>query len=123
VLLKKAGGLGFNIVGGEDGEGIFISFILAGGPADTSGQLRRGDQILAVNGVDLTTATHEQAALALKGATGNRVDLRVAYRPEDYHRFEAKIHELREQIMSGTLKPSQKRSLFVRFVQDEKKLV
>lgn len=32
-------GLGFNIVGGEDGEGIFISFILAGGPADLSGEL------------------------------------------------------------------------------------
>ena len=32
-------GLGFNIVGGEDGEGIFISFILAGGPADASTQV------------------------------------------------------------------------------------
>ncbi|TMS01220.1 Disks large-like protein 4, partial [Larimichthys crocea] len=40
-------GLGFNIVGGEDGEGIFISFILAGGPADLSGELRKGDQILS----------------------------------------------------------------------------
>ena len=39
VLLKSAAGLGFNIVGGEDGEGIFISFILAGGPADSSGQV------------------------------------------------------------------------------------
>ena len=38
VLHKSAAGLGFNIVGGEDGEGIFISFILAGGPADASGQ-------------------------------------------------------------------------------------
>ena len=35
ILHKQAGGLGFNIVGGEDGEGIFISFILAGSPADT----------------------------------------------------------------------------------------
>ena len=38
VLHKSAAGLGFNIVGGEDGEGIFMSFILAGGPADCSGQ-------------------------------------------------------------------------------------
>jgi len=66
VLHKSAAGLGFNIVGGEDGEGIFISFILAGGPADTSGQVKRGDKILAVNGVDLTRATHEDAAIALK---------------------------------------------------------
>jgi disks large protein 1 len=35
VLVKGKTGLGFNIVGGEDGEGIFISFILAGSPADT----------------------------------------------------------------------------------------
>lgn len=36
-------------MGGEDGEGIFVSFILAGGPADLSGELRRGDQILSVS--------------------------------------------------------------------------
>ncbi|XP_037788199.1 disks large homolog 4-like [Penaeus monodon] len=40
TLNKGSSGLGFNIVGGEDGEGIFISFILAGGPADLSGELR-----------------------------------------------------------------------------------
>lgn len=66
VLSKGTTGLGFNIVGGEDGEGIFISFILAGGPADVSGQLRRGDQIISVNGHDLKHASHEQAALTLK---------------------------------------------------------
>ena len=53
TLVKGPAGLGFNIVGGEDAEGIFISFILAGSPADTCGQLRRGDQILSVNDVDL----------------------------------------------------------------------
>lgn len=69
VLNKGNSGLGFNIVGGEDGEGIFVSFILAGGPADLSGELRRGDQILSVNGVNLRTATHEEAAQALKVIT------------------------------------------------------
>lgn len=49
MLHKGSTGLGFNIVGGEDGEGIFVSFILAGGPADLSGELRRGDQILSVS--------------------------------------------------------------------------
>jgi disks large protein 1 len=66
ALSKGSSGLGFNIVGGEENEGIFISFILAGGPADLSGQLHRGDQILKVNGVDITRATHEEAAHALK---------------------------------------------------------
>lgn len=68
VTLKRGqSGLGFNIVGGEDAEGIFISFILAGSPADICGELRRGDQILAVNDVDISTATHDDAARALKG--------------------------------------------------------
>lgn len=124
VLRKSSQGLGFNIVGGEDGEGIFISFILAGGAADLCGELYRGDQLLAVNGVDMRLATHEQAAAALKGA-GQTVTLLVAYRPEDYRRFEAKIAELREQqqqhqhhLGMGTLKTSQKKSLYVRALFD-----
>jgi len=48
VLQKGHSGLGFNIVGGEDGEGIFVSFILPGGVADVSGELRPGDQIISV---------------------------------------------------------------------------
>ncbi|GFU27611.1 disks large homolog 2 [Nephila pilipes] len=120
VLSKGATGLGFNIVGGEDGEGIFISFILAGGPADLSGDVRRGDQIISVNNVDLRHATHEQAAAALKGA-GHTVNMIVQYRPEEYNRFEAKIHDLREQMLnntSGSLRTSQKRSLYVRALFD-----
>ncbi|XP_051542230.1 disks large homolog 2-like isoform X4 [Myxocyprinus asiaticus] len=139
VLHKGSTGLGFNIVGGEDGEGIFVSFILAGGPADLSGELRRGDQIISVNGIDLRGATHEQAAAALKGA-GQTVTIIAQYRPEElalcsphrappptteYGRFEAKIHDLREQMMnhsissgSGSLRTNQKRSLYVRALFD-----
>ncbi|KAM4043535.1 disks large homolog 1 isoform 21-T21 [Anomaloglossus baeobatrachus] len=124
ILFRGATGLGFNIVGGEDGEGIFISFILAGGPADLSGELRKGDRIMSVNGVDLRAATHEQAAAALKNA-GQTVTIIAQYRPEEYSRFEAKIHDLREQMMnssvssgSGSLRTSQKRSLYVRALFD-----
>uniref|UniRef100_A0A673LI03 Discs, large homolog 3 (Drosophila) n=1 Tax=Sinocyclocheilus rhinocerous TaxID=307959 RepID=A0A673LI03_9TELE len=120
LLHKGSTGLGFNIVGGEDGEGIFVSFILAGGPADLSGELRRGDRILSVNGVNLRNATHEQAAAALKRA-GQTVTIIAQYRPEEYSRFESKIHDLREQMMnssmssgSGSLRTSEKRSLYVR---------
>jgi len=119
-LIKSSTGLGFNIVGGEDGEGIFISFILSGGPADQSGELRRGDQILSVNGIDLRHANHEQAATALKGA-GQTVNLVVEYRPEEYNKFEAKIHDIRENMMmnaSNSLKANQKRSFFVRALFD-----
>ncbi|XP_018119119.1 disks large homolog 1 isoform X28 [Xenopus laevis] len=124
VLQRGTTGLGFNIVGGEDGEGIFISFILAGGPADLSGELQKGDRIMSVNGVDLRSATHEQAATALKNA-GQAVTIVAQYRPEEYSRFEAKIHDLREQMMnssissgSGSLRTSQKRSLYVRALFD-----
>ncbi|XP_033884976.1 disks large homolog 1 isoform X2 [Acipenser ruthenus] len=124
VLHRGSTGLGFNIVGGEDGEGIFISFILAGGPADLCGELRKGDRIISVNGVDLRSATHEQAAAALKNA-GQTVTIVAQYRPEEYSRFEAKIHDLREQMMnssvssgSGSLRTSQKRSLYVRALFD-----
>ncbi|XP_029104941.1 disks large homolog 1 isoform X25 [Scleropages formosus] len=124
VLHRGSTGLGFNIVGGEDGEGIFISFILAGGPADLCGELRKGDRIVSVNGVDLRSATHEQAAAALKNA-GQTVTIVAQYRPEEYSRFEAKIHDLREQMMnssissgSGSLRTNQKRSLYVRALFD-----
>ncbi|CAL4093317.1 unnamed protein product, partial [Meganyctiphanes norvegica] len=117
ALHKGQTGLGFNIVGGEDGEGIFISFILAGGPADHSQELRRGDQILAVNGTDLRMATHEQAAQTLK-SSGAVVNLLVQYKPDEYNRFEAKIHDLKQQMMSGTLRTTQKRSLYVRALFD-----
>ncbi|XP_067085544.1 LOW QUALITY PROTEIN: disks large homolog 1 [Osmerus mordax] len=83
VLHRGSTGLGFNIVGGEDGEGIFISFILAGGPADLCGELRKGDRIISVNGVDLRYATHEQAAAALKNA-GQTVTITAQYRPEEF---------------------------------------
>uniref|UniRef100_A0A3Q2CX12 Disks large homolog 1 n=1 Tax=Cyprinodon variegatus TaxID=28743 RepID=A0A3Q2CX12_CYPVA len=124
VLQRGSTGLGFNIVGGEDGEGIFISFILAGGPADLCGELRKGDRILSVNGVDLSIATHEQAAAALKNA-GQTVTIVAQYRPDEYSRFEAKIHDLREQMMtssvsssSTSLRSTQKRTLYVRALFD-----
>ncbi|GAA6073476.1 discs large homolog 1-like protein isoform X1 [Tachysurus ichikawai] len=77
-----------------------------------------------VNGVDLRSATHEQAAAALKNA-GQTVTIISHFRPEEYSRFEAKIHDLREQMMnssissgSGSLRTSQKRSLYVRALFD-----
>uniref|UniRef100_A0A3Q2E548 Discs, large homolog 2 (Drosophila) n=1 Tax=Cyprinodon variegatus TaxID=28743 RepID=A0A3Q2E548_CYPVA len=128
VLHKGSTGLGFNIVGGEDGEGIFVSFILSGGPADLSGELMRGDEILSVNGIDLRGATHEQAAAALKGA-GQVVTIVAQYKPEEYECFEAKINDLREQMMnhslssgSGSLRTNQKKSLYVRALFDYDKM-
>lgn len=73
----------------------------------------------------MKNATHEEAAQALKNA-GGTVTLIAQYRPEDYNRFEARIHELKQQAAAaqsagntGTLlRTSQKRSLYVRALFD-----
>ena len=56
---------------------------------------------MKVNDNDIAQATHEEAARVLKGA-GNLVKLSVQYRPEEYNRYEAKLHEL-QQNLTGTL--------------------
>lgn len=138
TIHKGNTGLGFNIVGGEDGQGIFVSYILPGGPADQGGELKRGDQLLSVNGHSIKTATHEEAASALKVSegppffwlmftadfflqnAGGTVNLVAQYRPDDYNNFEARIHALKQQAAHTTgttgtlLRTSQKRSLYVR---------
>lgn len=75
-LVRTGSRLGMDIVGGLGGEadgsigeendtcGVFVSGISTEGAA--YGLLHRGDRILSVDGRDLTRATHEQAAAALK---------------------------------------------------------
>eukprot|EP00118_Oscarella_pearsei_P024847 m.306928 g.306928 ORF g.306928 m.306928 type:complete len:872 (+) comp41736_c0_seq1:177-2792(+) len=121
-LTKGNQGLGFNIIGGEDNQGIFVSFILAGGAADRSGKLVRGDQILDVNGTNVRGASHGDAAVALKSA-GDTVRMRVQYNPEEYAQFEAKLNDMREktQGVAGSPSPfktSSRKELFVRALFD-----
>ena len=67
-------GLGLSIAGGQgstpykDGdEGIFISRVTAGGPADIAG-LRKDDKVLAVNGNNCVAIDHYEAVNILKTA-------------------------------------------------------
>ncbi|KRX93911.1 InaD-like protein, partial [Trichinella pseudospiralis] len=70
-LNKKPGkGLGLSIVGRKHEPGIFIAEVMKGGVAESSGRLFQGDQLLAVNGKDLTASYQEEAAALLKTATG-----------------------------------------------------
>ncbi|ETE69265.1 Protein lin-7-like A, partial [Ophiophagus hannah] len=51
-LPKTDEGLGFNVMGGkEQNSPIYISRIIPGGVAEKHGGLKRGDQLLSVNGV------------------------------------------------------------------------
>ncbi|XP_074786164.1 protein lin-7 homolog B isoform X2 [Athene noctua] len=88
-LPKTEEGLGFNIMGGkEQNSPIYISRVIPGGVADRHGGLKRGDQLLSVNGV------HERAVELLKAAQGS-VKLVVRYTPRVLEEMEARFEKLR----------------------------
>lgn len=69
---RTSAGLGLSIAGGRgstpfkgDDEGIFISRVTEGGPADMAG-LRVADKVLKVNGVSVEDADHYDAVEVLK---------------------------------------------------------
>ncbi|XP_023312117.1 protein lap4 [Anoplophora glabripennis] len=75
-------GLGLSIAGGRgstpfkgDDEGIFISRVTEGGPADLAG-LKVGDKVLTVNGVNVVSVSHYDAVEVLK-ASGHVLILEV----------------------------------------------
>uniref|UniRef100_A0A8C9N198 Syntrophin alpha 1 n=1 Tax=Serinus canaria TaxID=9135 RepID=A0A8C9N198_SERCA len=75
VVKQDVGGLGISIKGGRENKmPILISKIFKGLAADQTEALYVGDAILAVNGTDLSEATHDEAVQALK-KTGKEVIL------------------------------------------------
>ena len=64
--LSIAGGLGSTPYKDND-EGIFISRVTAGGPADIAG-LKKDDKVLAVNGHNCVGIDHYEAVTILKNA-------------------------------------------------------
>ncbi|KAB0386468.1 hypothetical protein FD755_001424 [Muntiacus reevesi] len=77
TLEKGSEGLGFSIVGGFGSPHgdlpIYVKTIFAKGAAADDGRLKRGDQILAVNGETLEGVTHEEAVAILKRQRGTVV--------------------------------------------------
>ncbi|VUZ51535.1 unnamed protein product [Hymenolepis diminuta] len=90
TLHRDWSGLGFSIAGGRGVLGpqadasthlnfletIYISRIVEGGAADKTGQLRVGDQLYKINGIDVRNARHDQVITLLTGA-GPNVELEV----------------------------------------------
>merc|ERR1712226_1047286 len=90
-LPKTEEGLGFNVMGGkEQNSPIYISRIIPGGVADRHGGLKRGDQLLSVNGVSVEGEPHEKAVDLLKAAQGT-VKLVVRYTPKVLEEMEARF--------------------------------
>ena len=52
-------GFGFNLFAGKVGKGQFIGKVDAGSPAEAA-QLRQGDRIIEVNGVNINNENHKQ---------------------------------------------------------------
>jgi len=90
-LPKTEEGLGFNVMGGrEQNSPIYISRIIPNGIADRDGGLKRGDQLLAVNGVSVEGENHEKAVDLLKAAQGT-VKLVVRYTPRVLEELESRF--------------------------------
>uniref|UniRef100_A0A8V5GY51 Protein lin-7 homolog n=1 Tax=Melopsittacus undulatus TaxID=13146 RepID=A0A8V5GY51_MELUD len=121
-LPKTDEGLGFNIMGGkEQNSPIYISRVIPGGVADRHGGLKRGDQLLSVNGgvmgglwgmanrhgglkrgdqllsvnaVSVEGAQHEAAVELLKAAQSS-VRILVRFTPRVLELMEARFEKLR----------------------------
>nr|CAG4648287.1 EOG090X0ESN [Moina brachiata]SVE93294.1 EOG090X0ESN [Moina brachiata] len=94
-LPKTEEGLGFNVMGGrEQNSPIYISRIIPGGVADRQGGLKRGDQLLSVNGVSVEGENHEKAVELLKAAQGS-VKLVVRYTPKILEEMEMRFDKQR----------------------------
>ncbi|XP_042879477.1 multiple PDZ domain protein-like isoform X18 [Penaeus japonicus] len=74
LLERRDDGLGFSIVGGFGSNlgdlPIYVKSVFERGAAAREGSLRRGDQILEVNGESLAGLTHAEAVYILKEARG-----------------------------------------------------
>uniref|UniRef100_A0A672GTG0 Multiple PDZ domain crumbs cell polarity complex component n=1 Tax=Salarias fasciatus TaxID=181472 RepID=A0A672GTG0_SALFA len=74
TLERGPDGLGFSIVGGYGSPHgdlpIYVKTVFGKGAAAEDGRLKRGDQIMAVNGQNLEGVTHEEAVGILKRTKG-----------------------------------------------------
>ncbi|XP_075585381.1 protein lap4 isoform X3 [Dermatophagoides farinae] len=78
TLIRSDGGLGFSITSGKPGikddesnrpndDGVYISRIFEGGPAESDGKLKVGDKILSINGISCDGLDHDQVIGIITG--------------------------------------------------------
>ncbi|CAG5083075.1 Oidioi.mRNA.OKI2018_I69.PAR.g10272.t1.cds [Oikopleura dioica] len=88
-------GLGFNVMGGKEQNcPVYVSRIIPEGVAARHGGLKRGDQLLWVNGTPVDGESHDRVVELLKAAKGP-VKLVVLYAPQVLENMERRFEELR----------------------------
>ncbi len=91
--------------GKEQNSPIYISRIIPGGVAHRQGRLKRGDQLLSVNGVSVENEHHEKAVELLKSAQGNVCVWKCSFvyfiRSNKWHKL-SNLHDLDRLIIHQT---------------------
>lgn len=87
VLVKDGAGLGFSLEGGKDSplgdKPLVIKKIFTGGAAEKSGQLRAGDELLNVNGIDVVPMSRIEAWKLMKRIPDGNVTITVRHQVEN----------------------------------------
>ncbi|XP_043233355.1 protein lin-7 homolog C-like [Amphibalanus amphitrite] len=94
-LSRTEHGFGFNIAGGEGPDApVLVSRVLASGAAERQGGLRRGDQLITVDGRPVEGETHGEVVRLLREA-GDQVTLLVRHAPELLDALERRLESAR----------------------------
>eukprot|EP00800_Vazella_pourtalesii_P015556 TRINITY_DN4220_c0_g1_i1.p1 TRINITY_DN4220_c0_g1~~TRINITY_DN4220_c0_g1_i1.p1 ORF type:complete len:262 (+),score=46.05 TRINITY_DN4220_c0_g1_i1:74-787(+) len=92
-------GLGFSVVGGKELQTpVMITKVSSGGLGDRYGHLKRGDQILSINGTNVEQETHENVVNLMKLSRGS-IRLVVRYVPKVLESLESRLETQREKVM------------------------
>jgi carboxyl-terminal processing protease len=76
VQLEK-GMCGIGVVLREDIDGILIQDVIAGGPAEKSGKIKKGDTIIEVDGAAIKDVSFQRALDIMKGKEGTKTTLGI----------------------------------------------
>ncbi|XP_060593264.1 E3 ubiquitin-protein ligase TRIM45-like [Ruditapes philippinarum] len=83
VILEKASGVfGLTIKGGGDKQLLFVHKVVPGTPAANSNKILLGDNIISINNVDVTKASHREAVSLMKKSEKT---ILLLCRPEDFN--------------------------------------
>ena len=105
ALKKQFQGIG--VVLRESEEGVYISDLITGGPAQLSGAVQIGDRLIAIDGRHLEEVSFDEVLEHLRGEEGSSVELTLGR--EDVQAFQVKLKRekilLNEERLSYTYEP------------------